>query len=267
MFKEGLFKNCFFEVLTSLIPVSFCSVLERECFQRKHIIGRVLKNKNKDTVFHIRLPWASMLSNVNKNRTLWLWGGVGGRGALVFSSSNLTFCFLSPRVASESKPWLNMCRVFLAPGPVSLADIFSRWEAGSRLWAAHFRLLPTGSHKADIPLCWAKRMLESEARVSGASRPAALAALLPLSSHTGLPLHFSEINKSSRSYVSLRLRREPLIKQLSCWSEVTLILGLHERKPNGAVFMLTIQSSAQPVGPAVAWARKAHSVSSREARG
>lgn len=95
-------------------------------------------------------------------------------------------------------------------------------------------------------------MLESEARVSGASGPAALAALLPLSSHTGLPLHFSKINKSSWSYVSLRLRREPLIKQLSCWSEVTLILGLRERKPNGAVFMLTIQSSAQPVGPAVA---------------
>lgn len=93
------------------------------------------------------------------------------------------------------------------------------------------------------------------------------AALLPLSSHAALLLHFSEINKSSQSYVSLRLRREPLIKQLSCWSEVTLILGLRERKPNGAVFMLTVQSSSQPVGPAVAWARKAHSVSSREARG
>ena len=130
-----------------------------------------------------------------------------------------------------------------------------------------FRLLPTGSHKADIPLCWAKRMLESEARVSGASRPAAPAALLLLSSHAALLLHFSEINKSSQSYVSLRLRREPLIKQLSCWSEVTLILGLRERKPNGAVFMLTVQSSAQLVGPAVAWARKAHSVSSREAGG
>ena len=64
------------------------------------------------------------------------------------------------------------------------------------------------------------------------------AALLPLSSHAALLLHFSEINKSSQSYVSLRLRREPLIKQLSCWSEVTLILGLRERKPNGAVFML-----------------------------
>ena len=95
-------------------------------------------------------------------------------------------------------------------------------------------------------------MLESEARVSGASRPAAPAALLLLSSHAALLLHFSEINKSSQSYVSLRLRREPLIKQLSCWSEVTLILGLRERKPNGAVFMLTVQCSAQLVGPGVA---------------
>ena len=65
-------------------------------------------------------------------------------------------------------------------------------------------------------------------------------------------IYFSEINKSLRSYVSLSLQREPLIKQLSCWSAITLILGLRERKPNGAVFVLTVQSSAQSVGPAVA---------------
>ena len=73
MFKGGLFKNCFFEVLTSLIPVSFCSVLERECFQRKHIIGRVLKNKNKDAdfinTFAERVDEAGILCYCNFNKT------------------------------------------------------------------------------------------------------------------------------------------------------------------------------------------------------
>lgn len=58
--------------------------------------------------------------------------------------------------------------------------------------------------------------------------------------------HFPEINKSLQGSMNLRLRRETLIKQLNCQSEVTLKVSLFERKHNGAIFMLTTQSHAWP---------------------
>lgn len=67
--------------------------------------------------------------------------------------------------------------------------------------------------------------------------------------------------------MDLRLGRETLIKQLNHQSEVTLILSLHERQHNGAIFVRTIQSQAQPVGPTAALARNTHNVSFPRARG
>lgn len=106
-------------------------------------------------------------------------------------------------------------------------------------------------------------MLKSEGgRLQGPTGATELTSpALPLSYHQ----HFSEIDKSLQGYMDLRLGRETLIKQLHCQSEVTLILRLHERQHNGAIFVLTIQSHAQPVGPTAALARNTHNVSFRRA--
>lgn len=200
-------------------------------------------------------PWALLSPNVNNNRNPvvgWGWG-------IWFSSvyiGHFAFFPRSVQKASEKKTAAHHMP-FLCPGLGEPWCMFSPNE--DWIWAASacFYLFLTDSHKADIPLCWAKRMLNSEVGASGACWTD-FSLTLTLSYNQ----HFPEIDKSLQGYMNLRLRRETLIKQLNCQSEVTLKVSLFERKHNGAIFMLTIQSHAWPVGPTAALARMAYNASS-----
>lgn len=62
-----------------------------------------------------------------------------------------------------------MCPSFVLAS-LGLEFVFPKWEAGSGLWSASFYQFLADSHKADIPLRWAKRMLKSEVGVSRGQR-------------------------------------------------------------------------------------------------
>lgn len=86
-----------------------------------------------------------------------------------------------------------MCPSFVLAS-LGLEFVFPKWEAGSGLWSASFYQFLADSHKADIPLRWAKRMLKSEVRVPGASGATEITALPALT--LSYSQHFPEINKN-----------------------------------------------------------------------
>lgn len=129
---------------------------------------------------------------------------------------------------------------------------------GSELCLLYLPL--TDSHKADIPLSWAKRMLKAEVGVSRGQ-------LVPLSC---LPLstfsHWATTPTSQRSIRACRATgtsgsEEKLIKQLHCQLEVTVILSLLEGEHNETTFFSWPHSHPQPVGPTVDLARNASVIS------
>lgn len=150
-----------------------------------------------------------------------------GWGHLAFFSLNQILCFLSPRSAQaqERKRLLITCPSFVL-GLVSPSVCFLQVEPGSGLWSACFYLFLTNSHKADIPLCWARGCWNQRSESPGAPWCCWVdfSPTLPLSCKQRFP----EINKSLWGYMNLRLSRETLIKQLNYQSEVTLKLSLPE---------------------------------------
>lgn len=185
-----------------------------------------------------------------------LWGGGGASGFLQFTSDTLLF-FLDQYKRLQKRKQLLITCPFCALGSVSPGVCFPQMRIGSGLLLLAFicfLLILTRQtfHCAERRECWI-----SEVGASGACwTDFSLALTLSYNQH------FPEINKSLQGYMNLRLRRETLIKQLNCQSEVTLKVSLFERKHNGVIFMLTIQSHAWPVGPTAALARMAYNASS-----
>lgn len=112
---------------------------------------------------------------MNNNRN----PGFGWGWGIWFSSVYIGHFTFSPRPvqkASEKKTAAHHTP-FLCPGLGEPWCMFSPNEGW--IWAASacFYLFLTDSHKADIPLCWAKRMLNSEVGASGAGPAAELTSL------------------------------------------------------------------------------------------